>query len=52
MKAIRVLFRIMKIRKIINILTIVYQIVKVLFANTLKYIAFYLSKIIGHQKSQ
>jgi hypothetical protein len=33
-------------------LTIVHQIVKVLFANPLKYIALDLGKIVGHQKSQ
>ena len=35
--------------KIISTLTIVYQIMKILFANALKYIAFDLSKIVWYQ---
>jgi hypothetical protein len=38
--------------KMKSILTIIYQIMEVLFADTLKYIAFYLSEIVRYQQSE
>jgi hypothetical protein len=42
----------MKTSNMKSTLTIIYQIMEVLFADTFKYIAFYLSEIVRYQQSQ